>query len=337
MKRWSIKAVSDYISKISILILYVLTLSKPVFASSHLFYLEAQGVIGYSSAQDKMIFYSLAQEEAMQKPSLGFDYLQKFSTESRDVASVAIQGRLALDPEGKRSFEPQLYNGFLKLKVRLVDLWLGHNRPALGLSSYFDSHGLLLTTLAMQGFGFDRDWGMGIYRDLSWGNFSFSITSGTGMPLEFKGNHLVAGRMSYGVLVRDNHNWGFSLAYGDVLETMGYHLMNPEPVTLRLVGTDFTYLWNNFENRFEIFAGEKMKEPSYALFYRVGMNLLSEGRLKVEAQPVYWKVGTNENYQLSWGISFQATADLAIRAGYTYEHPQKEHRVGLQIYYYRRT
>ena len=31
----------------------------------------------------------------MQKPSLGFDYMKRFSGESGDVATFALQGRLA--------------------------------------------------------------------------------------------------------------------------------------------------------------------------------------------------------------------------------------------------
>jgi hypothetical protein len=67
-----------------------------ISAQSSLFYLEAQGIAGYSSSRDKWIFYSLHPEEAMQKPSLGFDYLQHFSRETGDFAVLAVQARLAL-------------------------------------------------------------------------------------------------------------------------------------------------------------------------------------------------------------------------------------------------
>lgn len=312
----------------------VLAFSSQTYSSSHLLYLETQGVIGYSSAQDEVIFYSLSQEEVMQKPGLGFDYLQKFSTQDRDLASFALQARLALNARGKKTIEPQLYNCFLKLKPHFADLWLGHNRPALGLSSYFDSHGLLLSTLTMQGFGFDRDWGVGAYRAFSKSDLSLSFTAGNGMPLKFKGNYLVASRFSYGILNQDNYNLGFSLAYGNILETMGYHIVSPKPVKVRLLGSDFTYLWNNFENRLEAFVGRKMQKNSYAFFYRTGINLLNEGRLKPEAQIIWWKIGSDENKELSVGISLQATADLAIRAAYTFQYPQKEHLAVMQIYYY---
>ena len=70
--------------------------------------------------------------------------------------------------------EPQVYNAYLKVKTPGPYVWVGHNRPAFGLSSYFDSHGLLLRTLAIQGFGYDRDWGVGMYKDFSWGDIAAS-------------------------------------------------------------------------------------------------------------------------------------------------------------------
>jgi len=103
---------------------------------------------------------------------------------------------------------------------------MGHNWPALGLSSHFDSYGLLLPTLAMLGFGFDRDWG-----------------------------------------------------------------------------------W-------DLFVGKNMGKAAHALFWRAGINLGEEGRLKLEFQPVYWKIGEEWNYQLYGGVSFQATGDLALRASF---------------------
>jgi len=306
------------------------------FAKSYLLYLEAQAVGGHSSEQDRVIFYSLSQEDAMQKPSLGFDYLQRFSSEERDFGALSIQGRLAINATGKSTVEPQLYNAYFKYKAGFADLWVGHNRPALGLSSYFDSHGLLLPTLAMQGFGFDRDWGFGLYRDFAWGNVSLSATNGSGMPVHFKGNSLFAGRISEGVLNQDNYSLGLSAAYGQILETMGYHLMDPDPHELILGGADFTFLWENLENRWDCFLGKKMGEETLALFWRSGINLLEEGRLKLEFQPVYWKVGKGWTYQLFFGISFQATSDLALRTFYQYDRDSNDKRLILQLYYYKR-
>ncbi|MGD0784131.1 MAG: hypothetical protein ABSA30_14880, partial [Candidatus Aminicenantales bacterium] len=64
-------------------------------AQSYLFYLELQGIGGYSTAAGKVIYYSQEPLEAMQKPGLGFDYVQRFSGGSGDFAVLAVQGRLA--------------------------------------------------------------------------------------------------------------------------------------------------------------------------------------------------------------------------------------------------
>ena len=95
----------------------------------------------------------------------------------------------------------------------------------------------------------------------------------------------------YGVLSRDNYNIGFSSSYGKPLETIGYEVIMPDPVETFLVGTDFTYFWNNIENRFEAVAGEKEDENTYAFLWRIGVNFLDEDRLKLEFQPVYRNLG----------------------------------------------
>jgi hypothetical protein len=307
-------------------------------ASDHLLYLEGQGVLGYSSALGKTIPYSMNPEAEMQKPSLGFDYLQRFSGDTGDVATLAIQCRLALTQpdDGGYKFEPQVYNAYLKIKTPLAYVWIGHNRPAFGLGSYFDSHGLLLRTLSVEGFGYDRDWGAGVNRDFSWGDFSASATLGSGMSIrENGGNYMTAARVSYGVLARDNWNLGFSLGAGQTLDTMGYTLMDDEPRAMRLAGADMTILRDNMEHRFDLLAGRWLDKDGYALFYRFGLNWDQEGRLKIEAQPTYWKFGEDSNYQLAICVSAQATSNLTIRTAYVYDDNTNDNRFLVQLYYYR--
>ena len=230
--------------------------------------------------------------------------------------------------------EPQLYNAYVKMKTPVAYMWVGHNRPAFGLSSYFDSHGLILRTLAIQGFGYDRDWGGGLYKDFSWGDISASVTTGSGMPVYMKGNYMTAARVSYGVQSQDNFNLGFSLGYGSTLDTMGYRLRDPEPLQMRLAGVDLTILRNNLEHRFDLYAGTWLDKDTDAMSYRFGVNLDQEGRLKIEAQPTYWKFGEENDYQLALCFSSQITSNLTVRLGYTYDHNTDDNRVILQLYYY---
>jgi len=316
--------------------LLLLFLTGTAHAADHLLYFEAQGIIGYSSEVRKPIYYSMNQDAEMQKPSVGFDYLKRFSGESGDWATFALQGRLALTKGDDDSYkaQPQVYNAYFKVRTPGPYIWIGHNRPAFGLSSYFDSHGLLLRTLAIQGFGYDRDWGIGLYRDFSWGDISASVTTGSGMPIYLKGNYMTAARVSYGVLSQDNFNAGFSLGYGQTLDTMGYKLRDPEPGQMSLAGADLTVLRNNFEHRFDLLAGKWLGNDTYALFYRFGVNLFPEGQLKIEAQPTYWKTGDEKNYQLSLCLSSLVTSNLTVRLDYTYDHNARDNRGLMQLYYY---
>jgi len=319
-------------------ILVLLVCASPAFGKSYLLYLEAQGVGGYSTAEDESIYYSMNRLDVMQKPSVGFDYLQRFSSETGDWGSFALQMRLAYNEAyrttGEDEFQPQIYNAFFKYKAGFADLWIGHNRIAFGLGSYLDSHALLLQPLAMYGYGYDRDWGVGATRDFEWGNASFSYSTGTGMPLEFDGNYLFSARVSYGVLSRDNYNIGFSSSYGKPLETIGYEKIMADPTKTALVGADFTYFWNNIENRFEVAAGEKMDEDTYAFLWRIGVNFLDEDRLKLEAQPVYRNLGGDWNYEISGGATYKLTSDITLRGMYTYDGEMNDNRVIFQFYWY---
>ncbi len=323
------------ISKTVPLLTLMVVLASPAHGDNHLLYFEAQGIAGYSSQQEKAIYYSMNPDAEMQKPSVGFDYLQRFSGATGDWGSFGLQARLALSVfgDGVIKAEPQAYNAWFKVKTPLSDLWIGHNRPALGLGSYFDSHPLILRTLPIQGFGYDRDWGVGSYRDLSWGNLQFSATTGTGMPVYARGNYLLAGRIAYGVLNEDNYSLGLSAGYGRTLDTMGYQLRAPDPLPLKLAGTDFAFLRDNLEHRVDILAGEWLGVDTVAAMYRLGYLFGPEQRMKIELQPTYWRSGS-ENWLISLCVSAVATPELTVRTMYEYNRNDDDHRAIAQLYYY---
>jgi len=310
--------------------------ANPARAQSQLFYLEAQAVGGYSKTLDRGILYSMTQEDAMQKPSVGFDWIRRLSGETRDFGSVGLQVRLAYNHEPESKLELQVYNAYLRYKANFANLWAGHDRPAFGLSSYLDSHSLLLPTLAMMGYGFDRDWGAGVARDFGWGGVTASLTTGSGMPLYFRGNYLASARLSRGVLERDSWNLGLSAASGEMLETIGYELISDDPFEFHMGAMDGAWLWRRFESRVEIMAGRKMEHDSYAACLRLGMNLLAENRLKIEAQPVLMKMGEESSFSMHAGVSYQLTADLALRSLYRYDDENRDHTFIAQVYYYKR-
>ena len=138
----------------------------------------------------------------------------------------------------------------------------------------------------MLGYSFDRDWGLGLDKDFGWGGVAASLTAGSGMPLHLKGNFLAAARIFEGVLARDNYSLGLSLSHGNILETMGYTLVEPEPFDWTAISVDVSHVWRNLENRAEALVGRRDGAGTFLLFWRSGLSLLEEGRLKVEAQPV---------------------------------------------------
>jgi hypothetical protein len=316
------------------LLFSVLLLPAAAEAGAGLLYLEAQGVAGYSSAEKAAVYHSMSAAEVMQKSSVGFDLLRKFSSASGDTGALAVQGRLAYDPDAPNRLEPQLYNAYYRFKAPYAYVWAGHNRPAAGLESYFDTHGALLQTLPMYGFGFDRDWGFGASRDFDWGAAALSLTSGTGMRPRASGNYLVSGRAAAGVLARDNYETGFYFSYGRVPELQGYTVLESAEKIYGAFGADCAAVWDRWELRGDLRAGQ-MRGMKYAAgLGRLGLNLLDENRLKLEAQAVYSGMRGMEGWTLGSGASYALTADLAWRAMFEYEDAMNDKRLVTQLYYY---
>ncbi len=303
-------------------------------ASNYLFFGEAQFVAGLTSIDDNPVYNNASYDEAMKKPGIGFDFIKKFSNDSGDWGTLAIQPRLAWNEMGKTKFEPQLYNAYFKYKAGFADLWAGHNKPAIGINSYLDNHALMLHNLTMHGLGYDRDWGLGAYKDTDWGNANITLTTGSGMPLVVKGNYLAAGRISKGTLNQDNFNLGISLATGEVLGTKGVHYLNHETFGLNLAGIDGTYLYENYEARMDILTGKKGDAKLIAAMFRFGINLLEENRLKLEVQPVLTSISSNENMKLGIGATYLLTSDLTLRSLFEYDYDSSFKGYYLQAYYY---
>jgi len=318
------------------LLLFGTLASGSLHAQNTLFFLELQAVGAYSTEARAFELFSLMPEDVMQKPSVGFDFVERLSGRSRDIGVLAVQARLAYDQEGGHKFQPQLYNAYLRLKAGFADFWAGHARPALGLSYGLDSHALLLPAPAMLGYGFDRDWGVGLHRDFSWGDAAVSLTTGSGMPLYFRANYLAAARVSNGVLARDNYNFGLSLAHGDILETTGYELVEPDPLSWSSASIDASYLWRNLENRAELLIGRRDGDGIFLLFWRSGLAMLDEARLKIEVQPVLMSRGGDWVYSLGSGLTYLFNADLAGRFMVIYDRGRRDARFVLQFYYYKR-
>ena len=311
----------------------VLTLLPFAANAADLLYFEAQGIAGWSSAENKAVYHSASKHDVMQKNSIGFDWLHKFSGQSGDWASAALQMRLAYN-DSDHDFTPQVYNAWFKIKTRAGDVWAGHNRIAFGLASYWDTHADLLGDMPMQGVGFDRDWGAGWSMDTADGNLSASITTGSGMPLRTYGNKIFAARAAKGVLNYDNYTAGLSVMAGKTLDTMGYKIMNRSPKNQWLIGFDGALNSNNLEHKAELDAGQYDNEPFYAALYRLTVKWDAEERLATEAQAAYVNKAKTENYTAGGAVAYKLTGDLTARLMVQHRSENAENVYMGQLYWY---
>jgi hypothetical protein len=324
--------------------LAIVTMANAAYSDSRLLYAEAQMVAGYdfsNMVRHRLQFYSMDQMDVMQKPSIGFDLVQRLSTETGDWGLFAVQARLAYDKTRNGKVEPQLYNTYLKVKPGFGDVWIGHNKPAFGLAMSLDNHGTLLQPLSMYGYGFDRDWGIGYYRDFESGNVAFSATLGSGMPVYFEKSYLFSGRASKGDLNQQNYNAGLSVSYGKILEAMGYILPAEmvDPAELTMAGLDGTLLMGRWENRVELLWHRTVHDRHFTafpvfpnvLFHRITVNFLAENRLKCELQSI-WKFDNGQEIATDLGVSYQLTPGIVIRgtAGFS----DNDVKAIAQVYWY---
>ena len=94
-------------------VIIIAALSR-VLASDSLIYLETQMVAGYSSLQEKIIYYSMNQNMAMQKPSVGIDLIKKYSSDYGDWGTLAVQARVAYDYTYYNHLETEIFNAYFK-------------------------------------------------------------------------------------------------------------------------------------------------------------------------------------------------------------------------------
>lgn len=304
------------------------------FADSDLLFLEVQLVGGWSTRERDAIWHSAGTHDAMQKNSVGFDYLRKFSGARGDWGAAALQFRLAWD-DADGGVEAQLYNAFFKMKSAVGDFWAGHNRVAFGLSSYWDTHADLIGDLTMLGgAGFDRDWGAGWALDTEFGNVAATLTTGSGMGIRTYGNWLAGTRVGFGSLNYDNYNFGVSLIFGKTLDAMGYDVMSREPDDLAVLGWDAAFNVDAFEHKVEIDFGRKASEPYFAALYCFSVKLDDEERARLEFQPAFVAENRSEDWTLSAGTSWRLTSDVTLRFMYQFRHDGNDSRFVGQIYYY---
>lgn len=324
-------------------ILILSCISLTLFASDSVLFLEGQMVGAYDSATDEALLYSHHVHDSMQKPSLGFDLVKRFANDTKDWGVLAVQYRVAYQKDFKPRFTSQLFNAYYKQKLPMFDLWAGSNKPALGLSSTLDNHAALLSDMSMKVFTFDRDWGIGMDKDLDSYKLSLSATNGSGQKLYNKqGNFLLAGRFGVGNFNKSNFNLGLSAAHGKVLEAMGYTLGHPNSSdgeyilhNMDYLGLDGSYRYLNMDIKADALWGEFYHKPARAYLLRAGMHLMDEEKLGIEAQTLYSKYVVFESTNLSLAASYKLNADFTLRAMADYNIDTENYKIVGQLYFYK--
>lgn len=312
----------------------VLTAPSVLSAQGRVLFGEAQIVGSWESLSNEVRPYSMHPHEAMQRPSVGFDLLQRFGSQGRDWGYLAVQARLAWDENRSSHLEAQLYNAFLNLKAPWFDTWIGHNKPALGLSSTLDNHAALLMDNTMSGLVLDRDWGIGVNLDRQSPELKLSLTTGSGMSLYQDESWLLAGRAAWGNFSRDNFSLGASLATGNMFKTMGYNIMhNKVPHQILLGGVDFSSRIMDWELRSEVLYGSFHEDPAYTALGRLSWYPLPEDRAELSLQGQFQEIKAAAVQNYSAGLGYRITPDLSLRAVYNLQQPTDSHSVALQLYY----
>lgn len=328
--------------KFSLLLLSLLILS-PFWAADKLLFWEAQIVGAYDLQAEEAIWYSHHPHHAMQKPSLGFDYLQRLGSETGDWGLIAVQYRVAYQDKQDPRFASQLYNAYFKLKAKPLDVWLGSNKPALGLSQNLDNHAALLADMSSRVFTFDRDWGIGAGKDFGKWQPAVSLTNGSGMRLyNEEGNYLLAGRLGLGNFNTDNYNFGISVAQGKVLEAMGYVLGHPNSATGEYIRHEMSYLgadanlrYLNLELKADLLGGSFYHKEAYAALLRAGWNLFEEDKLKLETQVLHSHQVQKDITNYSAAIACKLSSDLTLRTMTDYQAQDKNWKLVAQLYFYK--
>ena len=324
-------------TKLSFFLLFVLFMANRAYSSDSILFLEGQMVAGYSSLQDKIIYYSIDSDHAEQKPSLGINLSKRYTNSHGDWGGLSFQGRVAHDDANDSHTETQIFDAYFDYKFWFADMWVGHNKPAYGLNTILDTHSALLQTLTAEGIGFERDWGAGLYSTYGEGDISISFTSGSGYMIYYDGNYLINTRLSYGILDKDKYTVGLSFANGQIFDMIDYHRLSSNLYPTTSAGTDFSWNLNRFEFKFEASIGTMGEYDINGTLLRIGYNLTPKNKLKLEVQPVLSRtIQEGPTCKVYSGISWALTDYLALRAMFEYNNFTNDHMVITQVYFNRR-
>jgi len=180
---------------------------------------------------------------AYSRQSAGFELLKKFSTETKTVGSLNLQGRLVRrdryvpvlnDMEGmqRRGWFFEYHNVYTDLYNDPLNFRIGRFYVPFGINLQTDTHGTLLQLSNERNFGFERDWYTGLWgtltEDLS---YDAHYLVGSGYDLKYRGQSgLGVARLSLG------NKYSFERGLEGGLSVMGGQRLAPAPSRLSARG-----------------------------------------------------------------------------------------------------
>ncbi len=149
------------------------------------------------------------------------------------------------------------------------------------------------------------------------------------------GNYFLSGRYGFGVLNEDNFAAGLSFGYGQLRDVAGYHELSADLIDFAMAAADVTWLRNNLENRVEVMAGRRGGHGTLAAFWRIGLGLLEENRLRIELQPTAIITSGHSEFEYAAGLTYLLHPDWTLRTVVTHSPAMNDTRVVFQVYYYK--
>ena len=318
--------------------------SYDAFAGSSAFYKDFNLIGGYSHRKGW-----LAKQKHGLKNSVGFEYLQKFSSEYGDFLTLDFQARLAYDPHQPfdKAWSIEFHEAWLETKLGLGNnIRVGHFAPAFGLEPVVDTHGTLLQTLARRDIGFKKDWGVAWRGILNNFDYILAMSLGSGMGFERKdGSYLITGRI--GSAQTESFQYGFSAMIGEVLKSTSTSTFPrgkyaDEAILKKRAGFDLQYFFGPY-----VFKGEyalgwddsnsvtgAMAEVDYRVPFLQALELKLQGQLWAHDLTDADTVDST----IIVGASYELWQNLALRCAYFHDlhayRKRKDRQVYLQLYFF---
>lgn len=327
------------------LILLFLIATPFAAADQSLFYKEVNLIGGYSD-RDKWV------DKTSDMPSsLGFEYYRKFSNEYGDYLTADLQMRVAYDSSKSmdEAWGVEFHNAWLEYKLMpQLKIRGGHFSPSFGLEPIVDTHGTLLQTLAMDDIGFKLDWGAGFRGFISKLDYEVAMQLGSGMSIRWEddGNYLASARI--GLAQNENPQVGFSLLWGEVLETEGMStlprnkLLSSDPIRKTRVGLDGQYLYGPLLFKAEVAYGKNDNDYVFGYLGEIDFTIPKYQNVELELQFKSWindlDMRGSDNTTLTAGVSYKLSQSITLRTAYSHDfnmmNKKEENKIIAQFYFY---